>query len=164
VTTCFIAEAMDGAFCLKLSAVRPLTAVCNSANAAFTCSTLGWRTGEAEASAASRLLFTLAIAVFSAATPSCEGFTFVSASSDDLSAATSSQAAAVGAVVVGGGRRWCGRRGRTGLARRARAAAPQDAEQGNGRDRSECGSTGTVESHLGVLPGDGGLGALTQDR
>jgi hypothetical protein len=44
---------------------------------------------------------TLAIAVFSAATPSCAGFTFVSASSDDLSAATSSQAAAVDAAVVG---------------------------------------------------------------
>ncbi|HWI01696.1 MAG TPA: hypothetical protein VNT27_15320 [Propionibacteriaceae bacterium] len=101
MTTCFIAEAMDGAFCLKLSAVRPLAAVCNSANAVFTCCTLGWRTGEAEASAASRLVLTLAIAVFSAATPSSAGFTFVSASSDDLSAATSSQAAAVGPAVVG---------------------------------------------------------------
>ena len=101
MTTCLIAEAMDGAFCLKLSAVRPLAAVCKSANAVFTCCTLGWRTGEAEASAASRLVLTLAIAVFSAATPSCAGFTFVSASSDDLSSATSSQAAAADALVVG---------------------------------------------------------------
>jgi len=101
VTTCLIAEAMDGAFCLKLSAVTPLAAVCKSANAVFTCCTLGWRTGEAEASAASRLVLTFAIAVFSAATPSCAGFTFVSASSDDLSAATSSQAAAVDAPVAG---------------------------------------------------------------
>jgi hypothetical protein len=66
VATCFIAEAMDGAFCLRLSAVRPLAAVCKAANAVFTCSTSGWRTGEAEASAASRLVVTLAIAVFSA--------------------------------------------------------------------------------------------------
>jgi hypothetical protein len=45
VGTCFIAEAMDGAFCLKLSAVRPLAAVCRAANAVFTSCTLGWRTG-----------------------------------------------------------------------------------------------------------------------
>ena len=57
MATCFIAEAMDGAFCLKLSAVRPLAAVCRAANAVFTCSTSGWRTGEAEASALSRLVF-----------------------------------------------------------------------------------------------------------
>jgi|SRR5512133_2260139 hypothetical protein len=102
VTTCFIAEAMDGAFCLKLSAVRPLAAVCKAANAVFTCSTLGLSTGEADASAASRLVLTLSIAVFSAATPFCAGFTSVRALSADLSAATSSQAAAVGAAVVVG--------------------------------------------------------------
>jgi hypothetical protein len=102
VATCFIAEAMDGAFCLKLSAVRPLAAVCRAANAVFTCSTSGWRTGEAEASALSRLVLTLAIAVFSAVTPSSAGLTFVRASRDDLSAATSSQPAVVGETVVVG--------------------------------------------------------------
>src|SRR5215213_11336945 len=92
---------MDGAFCARLSVLRPLAAVCNSANAVFTCSTLGWRTPEAEASAGSRLALTLAIAVLSAATPSSLGLTFVRASSDDLSSATSSQAAVDAAVVVG---------------------------------------------------------------
>ena len=47
------------------------------------------------------------------------------------------------------GRRGGGRRRWTGLARRgARATTRQNAEQGNGRSRSEGGSTGSVESHL----------------
>jgi predicted NBD/HSP70 family sugar kinase len=59
----------------------------------------------------------LAIAVFSAGTPSCSGLTLVSASRDDLSAATSAQAAAgvaaadievVGAAAVAGGLAWLG--------------------------------------------------------
>jgi hypothetical protein len=45
---------------------------------------------------------TLAIAVFSAGTPSCAGLTFVRSPSDDLSAATSSQPAVVGVAVVVG--------------------------------------------------------------
>jgi hypothetical protein len=61
VATCFSAAAMAGAFCLRLSAVMPLAAVCNSANVVFTCCTLGWSTGEAEASALSRLVLTPAI-------------------------------------------------------------------------------------------------------
>ena len=101
VRTCVIAVRIAGAFSLKLSRVKPLAAVCSSANAVFTCSTLGWSTSEAEATAGSRLDLTFSIAVIRAATPSSAGFTFARASSDDLSSATSAHAAA-GAAVVGG--------------------------------------------------------------
>jgi hypothetical protein len=100
-----------------LSAVVPLAAVCNSANAVLTCCTLGWRAGEAEACALSRLVLTSAIAVVSALTPSSASLTCVRASRDDLSAATSAQAvvgvavvgvAVVGAAVVAAGLDWLG--------------------------------------------------------
>ena len=97
--TCFSAAAIAGAFCLRLSAVVPLAAVCNSANDVLTSWTLGWRAGEAEASALSRLVLTSAIAVVSAVRPSSAGLTFVRASSHDWSASMSSQAAAVASVV-----------------------------------------------------------------
>ena len=51
VATCFMAAAIVGAFCLKLSAVVPLDAACNSANAVLTCCAFGWRADESEASA-----------------------------------------------------------------------------------------------------------------
>jgi len=100
-------------------------------------------TGEAEASALSRLVLTSAIAALSAATPSCAGLTCVSASSDDLSAATSSQPAfvdaalGVAAVVAGagvgaGGFVWLGAELVPQLARRqikATAAAAADADR-----------------------------------
>src|SRR5215203_4365167 len=95
-----MAAAIAGAFCLRLPAVMPLAAVCNSANAALTCCTAGWSAGEAEASALSRLVLTSAMAVVNALTPSSVSLTCVSASRDDLSAATSAQAA-VGVAVVG---------------------------------------------------------------
>lgn len=118
VATCRSAAAIAGAFSLRLSVVRPLVAVCNSPNAVFTCCTLGWRTGDADASALSRFALTLAIAVVRAATPSCVGLTCVSAVSEDLSAATSAHAvvdgeavvsvAVVGAAAVAVGPAWLG--------------------------------------------------------
>jgi hypothetical protein len=90
--TCASEVAMAGAFSLRLLVVKPLAAVCNWANAVFTCCTSGWRTSDADACALSRFVFTLSIAVFNAVTPSCSGFTLVSASSEDFSAATSAHA------------------------------------------------------------------------
>jgi len=83
---------MAGAFSLTLLVVKPLAAVCNWANAVFTCCMSGWRASEADACALSKFVFTLSIAVFNAVTPSCSGFTLLSASSEDLSAATSAHA------------------------------------------------------------------------
>ncbi len=104
MATCFMAAAMAGAFCLRLSVVVPLATVCNSANAVLTCCTLGWRIDDAETSAFSRLVLTSAIAVVSAVTPSSAGLSCVSLERR-LSAATSAQAvvgvAVVGADVVG---------------------------------------------------------------
>src|SRR3954452_8113959 len=77
VPTCPSAVLIAGAFCLKLSAVRPLAAASNSENADLTPSTAGCSAADAEAAAASRLVLTPAMAVFSAVRPSCNGCTFV---------------------------------------------------------------------------------------
>lgn len=96
------AEAMAGAFCLMLAAVTPLAAVCNSPKVVFTCCISGARTPEeADAWAASRLVLTFTIAVFSGATPSCAGLIFTKASSDVVNVARSAHAGAGTAVVVG---------------------------------------------------------------
>jgi hypothetical protein len=95
VPSCWSAVLMAGAFSLSVSAVRPLAAVSNAVNAVWILATAGCRVADADAAAASRLLLTSVIAVFSAVVPSCKGLTFVRVSSDDFSSDDAAQSAAV---------------------------------------------------------------------
>jgi hypothetical protein len=94
VPSCRSAELIAGAFCLTLSELRPLAASCNPENAVLTFPTAGSRAVDAEATAASKLVLTLAMAVFSAVRPSCKGFTFTRASNEDFNADEAAQTVA----------------------------------------------------------------------
>jgi len=82
---------MEGAFCVTLPVLRPVTDLCTAANADFTWASSGCRIAEADAAAASKLVFTFAIAACSAGTPSLSGLTWASALSEAFTALTSAQ-------------------------------------------------------------------------